>query len=87
MTELMKQGQYAPMSTAEMGLSIFAANEGFLNDVEVDKIQAFEAALLAYANSEYAALMAKINEKGDFNDDIAAGLKECIEKFKSTQAW
>jgi F-type H+-transporting ATPase subunit alpha len=86
-TELMKQGQYAPMSTAEMGLSIFAANEGFLNDVEVDKIQAFEAALLAYANSEYAALMAKINEKGDFNDDIAAGLKECIEKFKSTQAW
>ena len=86
-TELMKQKQYAPMSTAEMGLVIYAATEGFLKDVEVNKIQAFEAALLSYANSEYAELMAKINVKGDYNDEIAAGLKECIEKFKSTQTW
>ncbi|WP_430460787.1 F0F1 ATP synthase subunit alpha [Thalassolituus sp. LLYu03] len=86
-TELMKQGQYAPMSTAEMGLVIYAANEGFLSDVEVNKIRAFEAALLSYANSVYAALMAKINEKGDFNGEIEAGLKECIEKFKATQTW
>ena len=86
-TELMKQGQYAPMSTAEMGLSVYAATEGFLEDVEVTKIQSFEAALLSYANSEYAELMAKINVKGDFNDEIASGLKECIEKFKSTQTW
>ncbi|MEK9765530.1 MAG: F0F1 ATP synthase subunit alpha, partial [Thalassolituus sp.] len=86
-TELMKQGQYAPMSTADMGLSIYAATEGHLEDVEVTKIQAFEAALLSYANSEYAELMAKINVKGDYNDEIAAGLKECIEKFKSTQTW
>ena len=86
-TELMKQGQYAPMSTADMGLSIYAATEGFLEDVEVNKIQAFETALLSYANSEYAELMAKINVKGDYNDEIAAGLKECIEKFKSSQTW
>ena len=86
-TELMKQGQYAPMKTAEMGLSIFAATEGFLEDVEVNKIQAFEAALLSYANSEYKELMDQINVKGDYNNDIAAGLKELIEKFKSTQTW
>ena len=86
-TELMKQGQYAPMKTAEMGLSIFAATEGYLEDVEVNKIQAFEAALLSYANSEYKELMDKINVKGDYNDEIAAGLKELIEKFKSTQTW
>ncbi|UTW48306.1 F0F1 ATP synthase subunit alpha [Bacterioplanoides sp. SCSIO 12839] len=86
-TELMKQGQYAPMKTAEMGLSIYAANEGYLEDVEVNKIQAFEAALLSYANSEYKELMDKINVKGDYNDEIAAGLKELIEKFKSTQTW
>lgn len=86
-TELMKQGQYAPMKTAEMGLSIFAATEGFLEDVEVNKIQAFEAALLSYANSEYSELMAQINVKGDYNNEIAAGLKELIEKFKSTQTW
>ena len=86
-TELMKQGQYAPMKTAEMGLSIYAATEGYLEDVDVNKIQAFEAALLSYANSEYKELMDKINVKGDFNDEIAAGLKELIEKFKSTQTW
>ena len=86
-TELMKQGQYAPMSTANMGLVVYAATEGFLADVEVSKIKSFEAALLSYANSEYAELMARINVKGDYNDEIAAGLKECIEKFKSTQAW
>ncbi len=86
-TELMKQGQYSPMSTAEMGLVIYAANEGFLKDVEVNKIQAFEAALLSYANSEYSELMSKVNEKGDYNGEIAASLKECIESFKSSQAW
>lgn len=86
-TELMKQKQYAPMSTAEMGLSIFAANEGFLDDVEVNKIGDFEAALLSYANSEFADLMAQINVKGDFSKDISAGLKELLEKFKATQAW
>ncbi|MDO6680830.1 MULTISPECIES: F0F1 ATP synthase subunit alpha [unclassified Oceanobacter] len=86
-TELMKQGQYAPMSTAEMGLSIYAATEGFLEDVEVSKIKSFEAALLSYANSEFAELMAKINVKGDFNNEIAASLKECIETFKNSQTW
>ena len=86
-TELMKQKQYAPMSTGEMGLSIFAATEGFLDDVEVNKIGDFEAALISYANSEFAELMAKINVKGDYSKDIAASLKELVEKFKSTQAW
>jgi len=86
-TELMKQKQYAPMSTAEMGLSIFAATEGFLDDVEVNKIGDFEAALISYANSEFADLMAQINVKGDYSKDIAASLKELVEKFKSTQAW
>lgn len=86
-TELMKQGQYAPMSTAEMGLVIYAANEGHLAGIEVNKIKSFESALLSYANSEYAELMAKINVKGDFNGEIEAGLKECIEKFKNTQTW
>lgn len=75
------------MSAAEMGLVIFAVNEGYLNDVEVAKILAFEAALLSFANSEYASLMASIGEKGNYNDEIAAGLKECIEAFKNTQTW
>ncbi|WP_330924981.1 F0F1 ATP synthase subunit alpha [Candidatus Sororendozoicomonas aggregata] len=86
-TELMKQKQYAPMSVAEMGLVIFAAEKGFLNDVELKKVSAFEAALLSFANAEYKELMATVNESGDYNGDIEAGLKELIEKFKATQSW
>ncbi|WP_225786836.1 F0F1 ATP synthase subunit alpha [Pseudomonas sp. Marseille-P8916] len=86
-TELMKQKQYAPMSIADMALSLYAAERGFLTDVEIAKIGSFEQALIAYFNRDHAELMAKINVKGDFNDEIDAGIKAGIEKFKATQTW
>ncbi|KAF0809529.1 ATP synthase subunit alpha [Alcanivorax sp. S71-1-4] len=86
-TELMKQKQFSPQSVAEMGVVLYAINEGFLKDVALDKIGKFEAALLDYMNSEQKALMEKINEKGDFNGDIESGIKDAIEKFKATQTW
>lgn len=86
-TELMKQSQYSPMSVAEMGTVLYAANEGLLDDVAVDKIVAFEAALLDWMRAEQAELLARINENGDYNDKIAADLKAAIEKFKTTQSW
>jgi F-type H+-transporting ATPase subunit alpha len=86
-TELMKQKQYAPMSIAEMAVSLYAAERGYLVDVEVSKVGAFEQALIAYFHREKADLLAKINEKGDFNDEIDAGIKAGIEAFKATQSW
>src|ERR1700739_1178486 len=86
-TELMKQKQYAPMSIADMALSLYAAERGFLTDIEIAKIGSFEQALIAFFNRDHADLMAKINVKGDFNDEIDAGLKAGIEKFKATQTW
>ena len=86
-TELMKQKQYAPMSVGEMAISLYAAERGFLQDVEVAKVGAFEQALLAYFVREKADLLAKINEKGDFNDEIDAGIKAGIESFKASQSW
>ncbi|MCG8672341.1 MAG: F0F1 ATP synthase subunit alpha [Pseudomonadales bacterium] len=86
-TELMKQKQYAPLSVAEMGLVLYVANEGYLEDIELNKVLDFESALLAYANAEFADLMAKVNEKGDWNGDIEGEYKQLIEKFKSTQTW
>jgi F-type H+-transporting ATPase subunit alpha len=82
-TELMKQKQYSPLTIAEMAVSLYAANEGYLDDIEVDKVLAFEAALHASLNSEHAELAAKINAKGDWNDEIVAGVKACIESFKA----
>ncbi len=86
-TELMKQKQYAPMSVAEQATSLFAANEGFLDDVDLDKVGAFEAALLSYMSSSHADLMKSINETGDFNGDIKDGLTSAIESFKANNVW
>tara|TARA_B100000809_G_scaffold261104_1_gene309315 strand:- start:43 stop:1587 length:1545 start_codon:yes stop_codon:yes gene_type:complete len=86
-TELMKQKQYSPLSVAELAIVVYAANEGHLNEVELAKIGDFESALLSYMNSENADLMAKVNESGDYNDEIASGFKAALEKFKSTQTW
>jgi len=86
-TELMKQKQYSPLSVAEMAIVIYAANEGYLKEVELDKIGDFEAALLSFINSEYANLMNSINESGDYTDDTEASFKEAMEKFISTQTW
>lgn len=86
-TELMKQNQYSPMSVAQMAVSLFAANEGFLDGVEVNKVLAFEAALQSYMKSEQAELMDKINATGDFNDDIKQGLQTAIDTFVKTHSW
>jgi F-type H+-transporting ATPase subunit alpha len=75
------------MSVADMGLSIYTAEKGHLKDIAIDKILDFEAALISYANSEYAELMATINESGDYNGEIDAKLGELVEKFKATQTW
>ena len=86
-TELMKQKQYAPQSIAEMGLLLYAADEGYLKDVEVEKIGDFEAALLSYVHSEHGDLMSSIVASGDYNDEIEATFKSALETFKSTQTW
>jgi F-type H+-transporting ATPase subunit alpha len=70
-----------------MGLVLYAANEGYLDGVEVNKIKDFEKALLGFATSEYSEFMQGIEESGDYNDDIGATLKELLEKFVSTQSW
>jgi len=86
-TELMKQDQYSPMSVAQMAVSLYAANEGFLDDLEINKVRDFEDALQLYLGSEQSALMTKINEKGDFSDEIKQGIHTAIESFIKTSSW
>ena len=86
-TELMKQKQYAPMSIAEIALSLFAVNEGALDDVPLEKIIDFEQGLLSHFKSAHADLVKQINETGDFNDEIEQNLRKVVEEFKSTGAW
>ena len=86
-TELMKQKQYQPLSVAEMAISLFSANEGFLDDVEVSKIGSFESSLLANMRSQQTELMDTINKTGNFDDDIAGKMRSAIEKFKANGSW
>jgi F-type H+-transporting ATPase subunit alpha len=86
-TELMKQPQYTPMTVAQMAVSLFAANEGYLDDIDVNQVRNFEDALQSYMNSKQASLMEKINTELDYSDDIAAGLKAALDDFKANQTW
>jgi len=86
-TELMKQSQYAPMSVAEMALSLFAANEGYLDDVEVNKIVAFEGALMAHFKSSFGDDMDALNANPDYNDEVEAKLRTIVEDFVANGAY
>ena len=86
-TELMKQAQYSPMSVAEMGLSLFAANEGYLDDVPVNKIVAFEAALLAHFRSSFGSEMEALNSNPAYNDEVEATLRKIIDDFVANGAY
>ena len=86
-TELIKQKQYSPMSVAQQSLSIFAADRGYMDDVEVEKIGSFEEALHGYFTSEKADLEKSINDTGDWNDDIEKQFTEVVEQFKKTQTF
>ncbi len=80
--ELMKQGQYAPLSTGEMAMSLFALNEGFINDVDVKDVVKWEAAMLAYCKSNASEVIDTINDTGDYSDDIEASLRAALEDFQ-----
>ena len=82
-TELMKQKQYAPLSVAEMSASLYAANEGYLDDVDANKVVEFEAAMHAFMHANFKSLLDAINEKGDWNDDFAAQLSKALDEFKA----
>ncbi|MES2671880.1 MAG: F0F1 ATP synthase subunit alpha [Pseudomonadota bacterium] len=86
-TELMKQKQYAPMSVAEQSLSIYAVDKGYMDNVPVNKIGAFEEALHAHFFNTKGDVLAKINESGDWNDELEAAFKGGIEEFVKTGSW
>ena len=86
-TELMKQAQYSPLKVSQMAVSLYAANEGYLDDIPVSKVRAFEDGLQDYMKSKQSKLMDKIDQTGDYNDEIQKGLAEALKTFKANHAW
>ena len=86
-TELMKQKQYSPLTVAQMALSLYAVNEGHLDDVPVDKVLDFESGLHAYAGANRQDLLDRIDASGDYDDEIQAGFKALVEEFRKTGSY
>ena len=85
--ELMKQKQYAPLSVAGIAVSLYAVENGYLDDVELEKVGDFEAALHNFMYSERKELMAEIQDKAEYTDEVAAALKDSLEEFKKNHTW
>ena len=85
--ELMKQKQYSPLSVAEMAVSLYAVENGYIDDVALEKVGDFEEALLAFMNSEKKDLISSMNDLGEYNNDVAASLKSSVEEFKKNHTW
>jgi F-type H+/Na+-transporting ATPase subunit alpha len=86
-TEVMKQKQYAPMSVAEMALSIYAVNNGYMDKVPLNKIVDFESGLQAFARNSFRQLLDGINATPKLSKETEAALKQCIEAFVATGTW
>ena len=83
-TELMKQKQYAPMSVAEMALSLYAGNNGYFDKVDRRKVVETEAGLQSFARATCSELLKSINAKPDLSKEVEAGLKKCCDEFFAT---
>jgi len=86
-TQLMKQPQYSPLSIAEMAFSLFAANEGYLDDLENTEVVPFESSLHSYIAAHQSALVEQVNAEGGWNDELAGKFHEALKDFKANHSW
>ena len=84
MTELLKQGQYGPYSLADQIAVLYAGVNGFLDDVPVEKVTAFDAAFVEFMRTNHPEILAAITEANDVSDDTAENLKTAIQEFKDS---
>jgi len=82
MVELLKQDQYSPMPVAEQVAVLFAGTRGYLDDVELEKIRAFESGLVKFLRDSYANLLADIVEKKQLDEALEKRLSDAITDFK-----
>ena len=85
-TELMKQPQYSPLSVAQMGISLYAANNGYFDDIEVPRVLAFESALHQFLQQKHADLVTKIETSKDLDGESEKALAAAVAEFKKSWA-
>jgi F-type H+/Na+-transporting ATPase subunit alpha len=82
MVELLKQPQYQPMATEDQVAVIWAATNGFLDEVPVSAIRKYEGEFLQFLKSKYSSVVTGLRDRKELTDEITAGLKKAAEEFK-----
>ncbi|CAM2194986.1 F0F1 ATP synthase subunit alpha [Paraburkholderia sp. A1RI_3L] len=86
-TELLKQPQYLPLQVWELAVSLFAANNGYLDDLEVKDVLAFEKGLREFLKTSHADLVKRIEDTKDLSKDDESALHAAIKDFKKSGAY
>jgi F-type H+-transporting ATPase subunit alpha len=84
MVEILKQNQYVPMTTEKQVAIIYAASQGYLDDVELDSVKEFEVGLLEHFDAKHSECLAEISSSGDISDDLGKKMNSAIEEFKKS---
>ena len=82
MVEILKQNQYVPMTTEKQVAIIYAASQGYLDDIELESVKEFEVGLLEHFESKHSECLKEINSSGDISDDLGEKMNKAIEEFK-----
>jgi F-type H+-transporting ATPase subunit alpha len=86
-TEILKQPPYSPMSVAEMALTLFVVDKGFVDDIALEKVSSFVNELVAYTKDKHQALLDKINANPTLDDEVEKSFRDICTEFKKTQTW
>lgn len=87
LAETLKQKQYSPMSVAAMSLALFAAEQGYLDNVPLKEVVAFNDGLQSYAADKFADVLNKVNQTPALTDEVTEKFKHIIEEYKKTEMW
>jgi len=85
-TELMKQPQFTPMTVANMAISLFAVEKGYLDDVALKDVVSFEKDLQDFVSTSYSDVLNSVNEKFSYDKEVENKFHEIVKEFKNTQS-
>lgn len=84
LTEILKQGQYVPMSVEKQIVSIYAATNNWLKDYPLNVVKRYEEELLTYFDANHKDILNEISKEHKLSDDLKARMDKALDKFKST---
>ena len=86
MVEILKQGQYEPLSVEKQIAIIWAGNSGHLDEIPIEKIKDFEDGFLSYLETSEISILADIIDKSEITDEIKNDIEKAVNNFKKTFA-